>query len=472
MTKKDLHKFNKTITVEVEVDSVAEQLLPGNVLPENHKHRNIRKTKMNTLQKKPGLFSKFSFSKNLSILVDKVYHMQTITSYLLFTLLCTVAWAQNRSYNFPTVDELPVIEELPDPFIMEDGTRVETLADWEKQREYLKAMIQHYEYGFRPPVPEDVTVREESSQDIGWAFEKELTFTVNAPSGSSFSFLAGMRIPKGEGPFPIVIKNDRSINNIPASEEGVRRGYIMMDYRRTDLDPDLKLDQSGNVGAAESAYPDYNWATLQIWSWGFSVIIDWLETQDYVDITKITATGQSRGGKTALLAGAMDERIALTVPSGSGAGGCGNFRFAREWGRPDGAESLDRISSSFTHWFVPEFNTFGKQVTRLPFDQHTVKALVAPRALLCTDALGDYWANPWGSQQTHEAAKEVYKFFNVPEKIGIHYREGGHSQNEEDIIALLDFADFIFKNKPLPADYYEENFDIDESQRSWEFPRK
>lgn len=406
--------------------------------------------------------------------------MNKLITILMTAMLFPDAWAQDHGYSFPPVDDLPVIEELPDPFIMEDGSRVKSLADWEKQRKYLKTMIQHYEYGFRPPVPEDVTVDEVSSNDIGWAIEKELLFTVTAPGGDKIPFSAGMRIPKGEGPFPIIIKNDRRINRIPASEEGVKRGYIMMDYRRTDLDPDIKLSQTGNVGAAQKAYPDYNWATLQVWSWGYSVIIDWLETQDYVDISKITVTGQSRGGKTALLGGVMDERIALTVPSGSGAGGAGNFRFGnyRDYsdttitGNAGYAEPLHWVANNFTHWFVPELATFSDDVNRLPYDSHTIKALIAPRALLCTDALGDAWANPWGNQQTTYAAKEVFEWLGVPENIANHYRTGGHSQNEEDIIALLDFADFIFKDKALPEDYFKENYPVADTLWTWKAPRK
>jgi len=404
--------------------------------------------------------------------------MKSVITILMAVLLCQCVREQDQYYNFPPVGELPVIEELPDPFMMEDGSRVKSRADWKKQREYLKAMILHYEYGHRPPVPKDVKVKEVSSTDISWAIEKELLFTVTAPSGSTIKFTAGMRIPKGVGPFPIIIKNDRGINRIPASEEGVRRGYIMMDYRRTDLDPDIKLSQEGNVGAAQQNYPDYDWATLQVWSWGYSVIIDWLETQDYVDVTKITATGHSRGGKTALLAGVMDERIALTVPCGSGAGGAGNFRFGKFRDFSDTsitsnrgyAEPLEWISTNFTHWFVPELATFSYKVSRLPYDSHTIKALIAPRALLCTDALGDAWANPWGNQQTSYAAKEVFDWMGVPKNIANHYREGGHSQGEEDIIALLDFADFIFKGKDLPSNYYDENYDIDKSQWSWKAP--
>lgn len=47
-------------------------------------------------------------------------------------------------------------------------------------------------------------------------------------------------------------------------------------------------------------------------------VIDYLVTLPEIDHEKIIVTGHSRGGKTALLTGALDERVAITVPNASG----------------------------------------------------------------------------------------------------------------------------------------------------------
>jgi hypothetical protein len=88
-------------------------------------------------------------------------------------------------------------------------------------------------------------------------------------------------------------------------------------------------------------------------------------------------------------------------------------------------------------------------VDRLPFDQHSVKALVAPRALLSTEALGDLWANPEGTQRTHLAAKQVYEFLGATDKTAIYFREGKHEHNADDWNVLLDFADKTFFNRAV-----------------------
>jgi len=390
-----------------------------------------------------------------------------LTATFLFAGLAVAEPAEQ--YTFPKADDLPIIENLPDPFVMQDGKRVETLEDWQKHREYLKAMVQHYMYGVRPPAPEQVEV-----QVTGEGLNKTITFKITAPGGKSFSFDAGMIIPPGTGPFPVVIRNNRG-TDISQIEMAAERGYIMISYNREQLDEDqiVSKSKSNNRTPAQDAYPEYSWETIMCWSWGTTVIIDWLQTQDFVDMKGIVATGHSRGGKTALIAGIMDERIALTVPSGSGAGGSGNWRFGDFGGeyKEEGiAESLSKVTRTFPYWFSPELNAFRGQEDRLPFDLHTVKALVAPRALLSTDGTEDWWANPKNAQRTTEAAKEVYKFLGVPEKIGHHFRGGGHAQNAEDWRALFDFADFVIKGKPLPEDFYNNNYPAGHTQWDWQSP--
>jgi len=396
-------------------------------------------------------------------------NMRTSSLLLVAVVFSNNLRAEDHRYYFPPVSELPVQEFLPDPFIMEDGSRVKTRADWEKQRDYLKAMIQHYMFGFRPPAPKNVDV-----QVSGTNSTRSLKFTVNAPRGGNFSFDAGMFIPPGEGPFPVVIRNDRG-SEPSQTEMAAKRGYIMVSYNRTQLDQDQSsaTSKSNNRFPAQEAYPDFSWETIMCWSWGYTVIIDWLETQKYVNTNGIVVTGHSRGGKTALIGGIMDERIALAVPNGSGAGGSGNWRFGDFGGsylETGIAESLSKMTRTFPYWFAPELSAFRGQETRLPFDLHTVKALMAPRGLLSADASEDWWANPKNSQRTTEAAREVYEFLGVPEKIGHHMRGGGHSQNEEDWEALFDFADFLIKGKPLPADFYAKNYPMDKTQWKWESP--
>jgi acetyl esterase/lipase len=161
-----------------------------------------------------------------------------------------------------------------------------------------------------------------------------------------------------------------------------------------------------------------------------------------VDRQHIAVTGHSRGGKAALLAGALDERIALTAPNASGCGGAGCYRVLGEK-----SEDIAAITNRFSYWFHPRLKEFVSHVDQLPFDQHSLKALVAPRAQLSTEGLDDLWANPYGTQVSFVAARKVYEFLGAAGKIGIHFREGKHAHTAEDWQALLDFADLQFFGK-------------------------
>jgi hypothetical protein len=110
---------------------------------------------------------------------------------------------------------------------------------------------------------------------------------------------------------------------------------------------------------------------------------------------------------------------------------------------------------------------FAEREERLPFDAHTAKALIAPRALLNTHALQDYWANPYGTQLTFQAAQVVFRWLGVGNRQGLHWRPGGHAQSLEDWDALLDFADAYFFNEPTDRRF--DTLPYSEAQPRWEW---
>lgn len=348
------------------------------------------------------------------------------------------------SLQIPTPEEirqLPPVRELPDPFLKPDGERVRTVPEWEVQRRRLLGQILRYEYGPLPPAPghvvaEEIATRVLPGTDIT---EKELVLRTGPELAVRARLL--LFIPPGKGPFPVIVRGDLCWGRIAADivTQVAHRGYALADFDRTDIAPD-NAERAG----VYMAYPDYRGGRLAAWAWGYHRVIDYLVTLPYIDAKRIIVTGHSRGGKTALLAGATDRRIALTAPNNSGCGGAGCYRFLGE-----GSEDIAAILKNFPFWFQPQFHVFIGQIERLPFDQHTLKALIAPRALLSTEALGDLWANPSGSQITYQAAREVYAFLGVSERIGIVFRQGQHEHNADDWNALLDFADWQLAGKTV-----------------------
>jgi len=94
----------------------------------------------------------------------------------------------------------------------------------------------------------------------------------------------------------------------------------------------------------------------------------------------------------------------------------------------------------------------------LPFDQHFLRALVAPRLMLSTDGLDDLWSNPAGTQAIYDASLPVFAFLNATKRNGIHYRQGGHDFLLEDFNVLLDFADTMLKGISRSGDFYMHPF--------------
>jgi hypothetical protein len=277
-------------------------------------------------------------------------------------------------------------------------------------------------------------------------------------------FIPGM----GEGPFPVIITGDLCWGSIQnrLTTEGlsslVSRGYIIAEFDRTKFCPDEDLRSKGSFSNGKN----FDSGAIVEWAWGYHRTVDYLSTLDIIDKSKISITGLSRGGKAALLAGAFDERISLVAPNCSGNSGSGPHRFIDE-----GAESINDIETRFPYWFCSNFRNFmGNSINRLPFDQHSLIALVAPRAYLCTNGLNDKWANPLGTAQAHLAAMEVFTALGADQKMGIFYINSGHDQNIDKWIALLDFADMVYYGKATSYDYKSIPFPDMKKAYSWKAP--
>jgi hypothetical protein len=331
------------------------------------------------------------------------------------------------------VSKLPVSRELPDPFKFANNQRVRSKEDWQKRRAELLKQVLEFEYGRIPSDPGQVKgIEGQSSKDASGGMSHQVIVSMG-PQGKLTTHLI-LTTPAGPGPFPTIVKGDLCWGRVKPDiiSMVIQRGYALAEFDRTEIAPD-KNDRATGVFPL---YPDYDWGALAAWAWGYGRVIDYLETRPDIDKSKLIVTGHSRGGKATLLAGVLDDRVALTAPNGSGCGGAGCYRV--QWPT---SENLNNIVKAFPYWFSPQFDEFIGHENQLPFDQHEVKALVAPRALFTTDSLDDLWANPLGTQISFLASREVFSFLGVPDKTGLHYRHGPHEHNAEDFTALLDFAD-------------------------------
>src|SRR6185437_14346777 len=161
-----------------------------------------------------------------------------------------------------------------------DGTRCKTKEDWARRREQIKELILGYEYGHPAPNPGNVKGEVTSTKTLeSGATEREVTLSMG-PEGKVTTKVV-ITTPAGKGPFAIIVKGDLCWKRVAPEivAEVIKRGYAMAEFDRTMIAPDDKTRDKGVL----AAYPDADEGDLAAWAWGFSRVIDYLLTQDYVD---------------------------------------------------------------------------------------------------------------------------------------------------------------------------------------------
>lgn len=342
--------------------------------------------------------------------------------------------------------------QLPDLFRFVNGDPVRRVEDWPRRRLELLAPLLEIEYGRLPPTPAATEGELLHQHTVRRFLDAQLDqYRLTTRAKRSFQFRLDLLTPSGDGPFPVVLNGDGCWRYVSDNVTWniLQRGYALATFNRVEIVPDIY--RSERDSGLYTVYPDGDFGALAAWAWAYHRCVDFLVALKKVEAARIAIVGHSRGGKAVLLAGATDERIALTAPNDSGCGGAGCFRR-----QGAGAETLKDILGPVAYWFSPRLKEFIGREQELPFDQHYLKAAVAPRALLSTEALGDLWANPTGAWQTHLAAREAYRFLGAEERIGIWYREGEHDHGDADWAAFLDFMDWQFRGR-RPARRFDVN---------------
>jgi len=338
-------------------------------------------------------------------------------------------WLKESAELPPDFEALPSRAPMPEPLTLRvDGEQrpIGTPQAWEAHRETLKALFQQWILGRVPPPPAAFTTNVLAEhEDVGALLcQAELHF------GQGAKLWVELLIPKGDGPFPVFLTQ---YNHRPWALLALRRGYLACLY--------AGCDSRDDTDTFLTAYPGYDWGRLARRAWAASRCIDYLEEIPQANTRQIALAGHSRNGKLSLIASALDERIAVVISSSSGAGGCLPARYCGEHHFEEGIETITRY---FPDWFHPRWRFFAGREHKLPVDLNQLVALSAPRSCLLSIALNDEVESSWAIQQTYLSVKPVYELYEVPQRLGLLWRPGGHETWPAVIERYVDWCDLQF----------------------------
>jgi hypothetical protein len=400
----------------------------------------------------------------------------------------------------PNYDESKVpAYKLPGPLSFENGKPVTGSSDWySKRRPEILGLFEEEVYGRIPEFEyNEVFVMNDCDSFAlnGTAIRKQVTIKIIA-NDKNLDIDLLIYQPKSKGPVPAFLGYNFNGNHAINSDTAIfiTKSWIpnneslgITDHRATGNSRGSEASRwpveliTGNGFAVATVYygdvdPDFDdgfqngihglvyekgekpasdeWGSIAAWAWGLSRVMDYLETEPAIIAQKVAVIGHSRLGKTALWAGAYDERFAVVISNNSGCGGAALSR--REIG-----ETVEMINTQFPHWFCDNFNDYNKKEKKLPVDQHMLITLVAPRPVYIASATEDQWADPKGEFLAALAADTVYQFLGLPGLsvktmpdadhpvmdgyIGYHLRTGKHDITAWDWEQYLTFVKSHFK---------------------------
>jgi hypothetical protein len=393
--------------------------------------------------------------------------MKTAMFYLVFLVtFSSVGYADRQLKEHDSdvnYDEAKIPHyDLPPLLVTAEGRKITTPQQWRSiRRPQILSLFSNLVYGRVPepesPIKTEYTLLATDRQFMGGkATHKAVLIQFSNDNGKVSITIHVVTPNRATKPVPAVMK----LGSGPL-DELLDRGYagVGISHDNFVAHNEVSFEQSIHrlfFKKGQSFPKAREWGVLAAIAWGHSRVLDYLETNDDIDATRVAIMGHSKSGKAALWTAAQDERFALAISAQSGCAG------AALWRRRSG-ETLQKMVTRFPYWLCRNAWKFVNQEDDLPVDQHMLLALIAPRPVYVASGVDDTWADPRGEYASAYLASEVYRLLGkrgltseglpplgeavLDSEVGYHIREGGHSVEPYDWRMFMDFCDRHLKGK-------------------------
>ncbi len=393
---------------------------------------------------------------------------------------------------------------LPDALKLNNGQPVQDARTWvQKRRPEIRQLIEQNWFGRAPGRPKDMSfeVFEKGTPAFqGKAIRSQVTiYFTKDHTGPRMDLLVYLPAD-AKGPVPLFLNMSFFANNLSVADTGVKigrkwdkasktqvpaepppasappapgarglrveqfltQGIGIATFNKDDLAPDFVESEGLGVKQlylkqGQTKPADDEWGAIAAWAWGASRALDYLETDKRVDAKRVAIHGVSRLGKTALWAGAADDRFTMVIASCSGEGGAAIAR--RNYG-----ETLAHMAAPtrYPYQFAGNYAKFANKINEWPVDANLLVAMIAPRPLLLQTGNTDKWSDPYGEFLAANAAEPVYRLFGkrglettefpkagepILHDVGYLLHDGGHGTVPSDFDVYLRFM-AMHLNKP------------------------
>lgn len=342
-----------------------------------------------------------------------------------------------------------------------------------RSREEMIDLLMKNEYGYFPNIPYEITVSDPVNVETRYCDRRvaysRVNMTVTTQFGShTFPIRRILHTDGTVNPFFVLLAFDNNVPNRSYPTEEVADNdfdVLTINYQEVTSDSADFTNGLPAIFMPEGRKSPTDCGKLMYWAWAACRVLDYAMTLPCLDHKQAAVIGHSRLGKTALLAGMLDERFRYVFANGSGGSGAalsrGNsglpfaktlhttgdlYDYEPEWGT---GETIRDVLKQFPFWFCENYQKYAIDCIGTDFDQHYLLATIAPRYVYVGSGNSDLWADPTSEFLSTVAVSEYYEKLGLPGlthkdrlpepeepyhegMVGYHMRKGPHFLSRHD----------------------------------------